>query len=64
MLKWNLTYGLSFFAVFTINDMIFSEEIQWIDNLGISILAFLFKSLWEWSKKPYDWNKHKNKVMK
>ncbi|GAA0494141.1 hypothetical protein GCM10008986_20820 [Salinibacillus aidingensis] len=59
MFKNSMIYGLIFFVGFTIKDILFSEEIQWVDNIGISIIVFLINILWEWAKKPYDWNKNK-----
>lgn len=56
MLKNSIINALIFFVGFTINDLIFNEEIQWIDNIGILVFTFLFYAFWEWSKKPYDWN--------
>ncbi len=54
-----MIYGLIFFVGFTISDILFSEEVQWVDNIGISVIVFLINTLWNWAKKPYDWDKNK-----
>ncbi|ALX49072.1 hypothetical protein AOX59_10965 [Lentibacillus amyloliquefaciens] len=60
MLKNSIIIALFFFVGFTISDLIFNEKIQWIDNIGVSVFTFLIYCFWEWSKKPYDWNKNKS----
>lgn len=63
MVKKNIKTGLFFFVALTIKDLVISEEIQWIDNIFISVIFALMYLFWDWSKIPYDWNKHKNKSM-
>ena len=57
MFKKHIGIALSLFVVLTIKQLIFNKEIDWIDNIGISVLVFLIYNLWEWTKKPYEWNK-------
>jgi len=59
MFKKHIGIALSLFVVLTIKQLIFNKEIDWIDNIGISVLVFLIYNLWEWTKKPYEWNKDK-----
>jgi len=59
MFKRHIGIALSLFVVLTIKQLIFNKEIDWIDNIGISVLVFLIYNLWEWTKKPYEWNKDK-----
>ena len=59
MFKKHIGIALSLFVVLTIKQLIINKEIDWIDNIGISVLVFLIYNLWEWTKKPYEWNKDK-----
>lgn len=59
MFKNNIGIALMFFVVFTIKQLIFNEEIRWIDNIVVAVMAFLIYVLWDWAKKPYEWNKDK-----
>jgi len=45
------------FAFVTVQQSIFNNEIHWVDNILFSVFFYLIYVFWEWSKKPYDWNK-------
>ena len=53
MFKSNIGLPLMVFTFLISKQLIFNDEIQWIDNIGISIFTFLIYSFWEWAKKPY-----------
>lgn len=60
VLKKNIRIASLFFVLFTMKDLIFTEKIQWTDNIIISVMAFLVYAIWDWADKPYEWNKNKN----
>lgn len=60
MFKSNIGLPLMVFTFLISKQLIFNDEIQWIDNIGISIFIFLIYVFWEWAKKPYKWNENKN----
>lgn len=47
------------FTFGTVFQLIFYSEIQWVYNIMFSVVFYLIYVFWEWSKKPYDWNKNK-----
>lgn len=53
MFKSNIGLPLMVFTFLISKQLIFNDEIQWIDNIGISIFIFLIYVFWEWAKKPY-----------
>ncbi|GAQ19033.1 membrane protein [Oceanobacillus picturae] len=59
MFKSSMIIAFVFFAVFTFRDLIFSEKVQWLDNIILFVIAFLIYFLWEWSKVPLDWSENK-----
>lgn len=48
------------FAFLTIKQIIFNDEIRWVDNIGLSIFTYLAYVLWEWLQKPYKRDEDKN----
>ncbi|MEK4800708.1 hypothetical protein MHI02_03815 [Oceanobacillus sp. FSL K6-0118] len=59
MVKKSLIPALIFFIVFTAKNLIFDKKIEWAFNITIFIVVFFIYILWEWSKRPYNWNKNK-----
>ncbi|WP_088104113.1 hypothetical protein [Halalkalibacter urbisdiaboli] len=55
--KNNLLIALLYYVGFTIKDLILKENVHWMDNIPILVMAFLFYFLLDWTKKPYEWNK-------
>lgn len=47
-----------FFVLLTIYQLIFKDEVDWIENIIGSLIFFLVNFLYEWSKIPYKWNKN------
>ncbi|GAQ17580.1 tolerance to colicin E2 [Oceanobacillus picturae] len=45
------------FIFVTVQQLIINNEIHWVPNILFSVFLYLFYVIWEWSKKPYDWNK-------
>ncbi|HLQ71928.1 MAG TPA: hypothetical protein VK142_09005 [Bacillota bacterium] len=60
MRKYYIGLPILLFTFLTVKQLIFNDTVHWMDNAGISILAFLFYNLWEWSKKPFEWRKKKD----
>lgn len=61
MFKSNVPLLIIFFVLITLKQLTFNDEIQWIDNIVMSVLLFLVYVFWEWAKKPYDWSKNDKK---
>lgn len=61
LVKYNIWLPIMIFAFFTSKQLIFNDEIQWINNIGLSIFTFLIYSFWEWAKKPYKRNENKQR---
>lgn len=59
MFKKSIEYSLMYFVVSTLWQLVVNGEIRWIDNIMICIIIFLILMIYEWSKKPYNWNKEK-----
>lgn len=59
MFKKSIEYSLIYFVVSTLWQLVVNGEIRWIDNIMICIIIFLILMIYEWSKKPYNWNKEK-----
>lgn len=57
MFKKSFSYALTYFMVATVWQSIFKNEINWIDNIGISSMMFVFFLFYNWSKVPYEWKK-------
>ncbi|GAA0602980.1 hypothetical protein GCM10009001_20020 [Virgibacillus siamensis] len=48
------------FTFGTVLQLIFNKEIPWVHNILFSVFVYLIYVFWEWSKKPYGWNKNKS----
>lgn len=59
MFKKSIEYSLMYFVVSTLWQLVVTGEIRWIDNIMICFIIFLILMIYEWSKKPYNWNKGK-----
>lgn len=59
MFKKSIEYSLMYFVVSTLWQLVVNGKIRWIDNIMICIIIFLILMIYEWSKKPYNWNKDK-----
>ncbi|MHA6252599.1 hypothetical protein [Oceanobacillus sp. CAU 1775] len=57
ILKESLRFPLTFLVVAIVWQLIFYQEIRWVDNIGISFMIFLLILIYNWSKKSYKWNK-------
>ncbi|TQS72095.1 hypothetical protein DX933_14010 [Ornithinibacillus gellani] len=60
MYRHFIVLGVAVFIFLTVKQLIFNDYIQWLDNIGISVLFILISVIWEWSKKPYQWKKEKD----
>jgi len=60
MFKKSIEFSLMYFVVSTLWQLIVNGEIRWIDNTMICFIIFLILMIYEWSKKPYNWNKDKH----
>lgn len=59
MFKKSIEYSLIYFVVSTLWQLVVNGKIRWIDNIMICFIIFLILMIYEWSKKPYNWNKEK-----
>lgn len=59
MFKKSIEFSLMYFVVSTLWQLIVNGEIRWIDNTMICFIIFLILMIYEWSKKPDNWNKDK-----
>lgn len=59
MFKDSIIIAFVILICLIVKQLIFNDEINWIDNIGISVAIFLVYNILEWVKKPYDWNKSK-----
>ncbi|WP_186579496.1 hypothetical protein [Aquibacillus kalidii] len=41
--------------------LIDKQEVDWIDNIGVSFIMFLLLVFYNWSKTPYNWKKDDKK---
>lgn len=60
MFKRNISFFVIWFVIPTIYQFIFYDEIQWLNNLGLSICVYIFYVLWEWLQNPYKKQSPKN----
>lgn len=61
LFKESIRFPLIFFVVSVIWQVTANNEVQWIDNIGVSLIMFLLFLLHNWSKKPYKWKKDSEK---
>ncbi len=61
LFKESIRFPLIFFVVSVIWQVTAKNEVQWIDNIGVSFIMFLIFLLYNWSKKPYKWKKESEK---
>ena len=59
MFKKSIEFSLMYFVVSTLWQLIVNGKIRWIDNTMICFIIFLILMIYEWSKKPDNWNKGK-----
>lgn len=57
MSKYSVRLPLTYFVVSTVWQLVANKEINWIDNIMVCFLMFLFIKLYNWSKTPYKWKK-------
>lgn len=48
------------FLFLTVKQLIFNNEIHWIDNIGLSLSVFLAYIFVEWARKPHEYKKDKD----
>lgn len=51
MIKQALVYSVSFFIFPTVLQFLFKPEINWVDNIGLSIFAFFGYIFFAWMTK-------------
>lgn len=51
MIKQALVYSVSFFLFPTVLQFLFKPEINWVDNIGLSIFAFFGYIFFAWKNK-------------
>lgn len=54
MFENSIIIAFSIFVFLIVKQLIFNDEINWIDNIGISITIFLFYNIWQWVERPYN----------
>jgi len=59
MIKKAISYTLIFYVLLTLWQWLFRPEIQWIDNIGLSVAVFLAYLFVEWASKSYKYTKSK-----
>ncbi len=57
MLKKSMSFPSIYFVVSTVWQLIFNKEIEWLDNIMVCFIMYLFILFHEWSKTPYKWGK-------
>lgn len=57
--KNSIIIAFVIFVFLIVKQLIFNDEISWVNNIGISVAIFLVYNFWEWAKKPYNWKKNK-----
>ena len=58
VIKKAISYTLTFYVVLTLWQLLLRPEIQWKDNIGLSIAVFLAYLFVEWASKPYKYKKN------
>ncbi|GAA0471429.1 hypothetical protein GCM10008935_29240 [Alkalibacillus silvisoli] len=61
MFKESIRLPLIFFVVANVWQLIVNNEVQWVDNAGVSFIMFLIILFINWSKKPYIWKEDNSK---
>ncbi|WP_085994218.1 hypothetical protein [Oceanobacillus senegalensis] len=61
MFKESIRLPFIFFVVSIVWQFIVHQEVQWVDNVGVSFMMFFIILFYNWSKKPYQWKKDRNK---
>jgi len=51
--------ALIVFVLMVIRQLIFSNQMNWIDIIGVSVAVILAYMFFEWAKKPYRYKKTK-----
>ncbi|GIN74665.1 hypothetical protein J14TS2_51400 [Bacillus sp. J14TS2] len=59
MIKKYVKFGVIFFVLITILKWLFSSEIHWLENIGLSIGITLVIIFLDWTEKPYEYKKRK-----
>lgn len=59
MIKKSISYPFVYFVVLTVWQYITNKEVDWIQNISISLIMFLIFLAYYWSKVPYKWKKDK-----
>lgn len=57
MFKNSMKPTIMFFILFLLFQFLFYQQIDWGKTIGISIIMFFLRLLFEWIKVPYNWNK-------
>ncbi len=58
VIKKSIRYALIFFVILTLWQWLFRPEIDWKDNIGVSVAVFLAYLFIEWASKPYKYKKN------
>ena len=59
LLKSSLRFFIVYIIATTGKQIIGEEEVTWIDNISVGIIAFCFMLFFKWTAVPYDWKKEK-----
>lgn len=57
MVKKSIRFPLIYFVAATVWQLIFNKDVEWIKNMGVCFIMFLFYGLYNWAKVPYEWKK-------
>ncbi|WP_162805828.1 hypothetical protein [Sporosarcina sp. PTS2304] len=57
MLKRNFTFALLFFVLITAWKWVSTSEIQWLENIMLTIGITLVTAFIDWASKPYQYKK-------
>lgn len=60
MFRESIRFSLIYFVSAVVFQFIFYQEVRWIDNIGIFIVMVLIILFYNWTKKPYKWNKDRS----
>jgi len=53
ILKQNISFPIIYFVISIGWDIITETEINWVENIAVSFIAFLFLLFYDWAKEPY-----------
>ncbi len=59
MIKKSIKFPLIYFVASTVWQLIFNRDVEWIKNIVVCFIMFLFYALYNWAKIPYEWKKDK-----